>query len=191
MTTNNPPTTNTPQPARIILDFWFSDTTKPFWFAKSDDFDRQLTYKFSALLQQASQVELGDWRVTAHGRLAEIIVLDQFSRNIYRDTPQAFAQDGMALVLSQELVKQADFAEMNEVERNFALMPFMHSESVKIHEQAVGLFEQFASKNTLDFELKHKAIIDRFGRYPHRNAILGRESTDEEIEFLKQPNSGF
>lgn len=177
--------------AQKVLDFWFDDENKSFWFAKNDKFDQTLTNKFLATLEQAKHGELADWRVTIQGRLAEIIVLDQFSRNIYRDTPNAFAQDGMALVLSQEIVKQADFERLSQNERNFALMPFMHSESATIHEQALPLFEQYASQNTLDFEIKHKAIIDKFGRYPHRNAILGRESSNEEIEFLKQPNSSF
>lgn len=174
-----------------VLDFWFDDRTKPFWFANSDEFDNTLKAQFSAVLEQANRGELANWRATIKGRLAEIIVLDQFSRNIYRDTPQAFAQDGMALVLSQEIVKQVGFADLNQDERNFALMPMMHSESIKIHEIALPLFEKYASQDTLDFEIKHKAIIDEFGRYPHRNAILGRPSNDEEIEFLKLSNSSF
>ena len=97
----------------------------------------------------------------------------------------------MAVALAQELVKQTDFAQLSISERNFALMPFMHSESKVIHKKAVPLFEKYADKNTLDFELKHKVIIDRFGRYPHRNTILGRMSSDEELAFLNEPNSSF
>lgn len=177
--------------AKTVLEFWFDSKTQPFWFAKSDDFDNTLREKFLSTLAQAKQGEMAHWRATLQGRLAEIIVLDQFSRNIYRGTSEAFAQDGMALVLAQELVKQTDFTQLSQDERNFALMPFMHAESAIIHQQALPLFEQYASQHTLDFEIKHKAIIDQFGRYPHRNAILGRASTAEESEFLKQPNSSF
>ena len=97
----------------------------------------------------------------------------------------------MALVLAQEALKQADFAALTELERNFLLLPYMHSESAKIHEIAVPLLKQYTSANTYDFELKHKVIIDRFGRYPHRNAVLGRTSSAEEIAFLQEPNSSF
>lgn len=118
-------------------------------------------------------------------------MLDQFSRNLNRNSPQAFAQDGMALILAQEILKQPDFGTFTETERQFALLPFMHSESADIHRQAVSLFERFTGPEVLEFELKHKAVIDRFGRYPHRNAVLGRESTQAELEFLKQPGSVF
>ena len=177
--------------AKKVLDFWLQQNTKPFWFAKDEDFDKTVTAKFLATLEQAKRGELGDWRASTKGRLAEIIVLDQFSRNIFRDSPQAFAQDGMALVLAQEIVKQPDFDKLNQDERNFALMPFMHAESANIHQQALPLFKKYASDDTLAFEYKHQAIIERFGRYPHRNAILGRQSSNEEIAFLQQPNSSF
>jgi uncharacterized protein (DUF924 family) len=118
-------------------------------------------------------------------------VLDQFSRNIHRDTAQAFAQDGMALVLAQEAVAAGAHTTLPKDQVGFLLMPYMHSESRRIHAIAEQLFAQHASANNHKFELKHKAIIDRFGRYPHRNAILGRASTPEEVEFLKQPGSGF
>lgn len=176
---------------QCVLDFWFSEETKPFWFAKSEEFDRKIREQFYALWQQAAQSELSHWRETVHGRLAEIIVLDQFSRNLYRDSPLAFAQDNMAIALAQEAVKQAEFKNMTVRERHFMLMPLMHSESKVIHEQAVPLFEQFGPEESVDFELKHKVIIDRFGRYPHRNTVLGRESSAEEIEFLTQPGSSF
>lgn len=177
--------------AKAVLDFWFDNANQPYWFEQNATFDQILIDKFLTTLEKAKQGELADWRATTQGRVAEIIVLDQFSRNIYRDTPDAFAQDGMALVLSRESLQQADFADLPQAQRKFALMPFMHSESAKIHTQAVDLFEKFADKETLEFEKKHKAIIDEFGRYPHRNDVLGRKSTDKEIEFLKQPNSSF
>jgi uncharacterized protein (DUF924 family) len=123
--------------------------------------------------------------------LAEIIVLDQFSRNVYRDTPAAFAQDSLALALSQEAVQSGALNALTETERTFLLMPYMHSESRAIHVQAERLFKVHAPATNYDFELKHKLIIDRFGRYPHRNAILGRASTPEELVFLEQPGSSF
>ena len=120
-----------------------------------------------------------------------MIVLDQFSRNLFRDSPRAFAQDGMALVLAQEAVRFGADAALSAQERVFLYMPYMHSESVTVHEAAVQLFTRNGIQNNLDFELKHKAIIDRFGRFPHRNAVLGRASTAEEIVFLQQPGSAF
>lgn len=174
-----------------VLDFWFSEETKPFWFAKSDEFDAKIRSQFFDVWQQACQSELNHWRDNVHGRLAEIIVLDQFSRNLNRNSPLAFSQDNMAIALAQEAVQQPEFVTMTVRERHFMLMPLMHSESKVIHAQAVPLFEQFGPEESVDFELKHKVIIDRFGRYPHRNEVLGRESSPEEIAFLKEPNSSF
>jgi uncharacterized protein (DUF924 family) len=128
---------------------------------------------------------------TPEGRLAEIIVLDQFSRNVWRDTPRAFAQDALALALAQELVASGQDRSLPVAQRSFAYMPYMHSESALIHEQAVALFSQPGMADTLRFELQHKAIVDRFGRYPHRNAILGRSSTAKELAFLSGPGSSF
>ena len=174
-----------------VLDFWFKEITPKQWWVKDDDFDLLISQRFTTLLQQAAAGELYAWRSTAQGRLAEIIVLDQFSRNIYRDTPAAFAQDAMALALAQEAVKAGVLLELNADERNFLLMPYMHSESAVIHVQAELLFKQFSPAANYEFELKHKVIIDRFGRYPHRNSILARPSTAEEVAFLRQPGSGF
>ena len=137
------------------------------------------------------QCELWTWRETAEGRLAEIIVLDQFSRNLFRDHPASFAQDPLALSLAQEAVRLGLDQQLAPDQRCFMYMPFMHSESKIIHAQALQLFEALGNPMNLDFELKHKTIIDRFGRYPHRNQILERESTPEEVEFLTQPNSSF
>jgi uncharacterized protein (DUF924 family) len=174
-----------------ILKFWFDEIDRSLWFKKDADFDQLLAERFSALLARASHGELSAWRDTPHGRLAEIIVLDQFSRNLFRDSPKAFAQDGMALVLAQEAVRCGADAVLSAQERVFLYMPYMHSESLAIHEIAVRLFTDNGIQNNLDYELKHKAIIERFGRYPHRNAVLGRVSTAEELEFLSQPGSSF
>ena len=120
-----------------------------------------------------------------------MIILDQFSRNIYREKPEAFACDPMALALAQVAIAKGLDSELSETHRAFLYMPFMHSESPLIHIEAIKLFESLGDPNKLDFERKHKSIIDRFGRYPHRNEILGRESTPEEIEFLSKPGSSF
>ena len=134
---------------------------------------------------------IGQPRASPEGQLAEILVLDQFSRNMFRDDSRAFAQDVLALVLAQEAVRSGADQSLSPTERAFLYMPYMHSESAAIHVEAVRLFDQPGLKGNLEFEHRHKAIIDRFGRYPHRNAVLGRDSTAEEREFLKQPGSGF
>lgn len=174
-----------------VLDFWFNQLEAKDWFVANQEVDNAIRDQFGDLLKQASQAELFTWRATPEGRLAEIIVLDQFSRNIYRNTPQAFSQDPLALALAQEAIRLETDKSLTTIERSFLYMPFMHSESAAIHEQAVVLFAQPGMENNYDFELKHKLIIDRFGRYPHRNAILSRESTTEEIAFLSQPGSSF
>jgi uncharacterized protein (DUF924 family) len=174
-----------------VLAFWFKEIEPKQWWMVDPSFDETVRQRFFDLLHQASAGELFPWRTTARGRLAEIIVLDQFSRNIHRHTPQAFAQDGMALALSQEAVSDGALSGLDAMERTFLLMPYMHSESQVVHIQAEALFSEFAPADNYEFELRHKDIIDRFGRYPHRNATLGRTSTEEELEFLKQPGSGF
>jgi uncharacterized protein (DUF924 family) len=174
-----------------ILQFWFVDTAPAQWWAADPSFDALIQRRFGALHTQAARAELAAWRADPAGRLAEVLVLDQFSRNIHRSTPQAFAQDGMALVLAQEAVACGADAALPPTQRSFLYMPWMHSESPAIHAQAEALFRALGVQNSLDFELRHKAIIDRFGRYPHRNAVLGRESTAEELDFLKQPGSRF
>jgi uncharacterized protein (DUF924 family) len=174
-----------------VLSFWFKETDPKLWWTADPGFDALIRRRFLALLQQATAGELYEWRMTARGRLAEIIVLDQFSRNVYRGTPQAFSQDPMALTLAQEAVAAGVLRSLEPVERSFLLLPYMHSESRKIHAVAEALYKEFAPAANYDFELKHKAIVDRFGRYPHRNEILGRTSTPEEVEFLEQPGSRF
>ena len=177
-----------PQP---ILHFWFNELTPKQHFVKDAALDETISTRFGDTLAAVAWCELFAWRATAEGRLAEIIVLDQFSRNVYRDTPRAFAQDALALVLAQELVASGRDQSLPLAQRSFAYMPYMHSESALVHTQAVTLFTQLGNQNNLDFELRHKAIIDRFGRYPHRNAILGRTSSAQELAFLSEPGSSF
>ncbi len=177
-----------PQP---ILHFWFTELTPKQHFAKDAALDEAIRTRFGATLEAAARCELFGWRATPEGRLAEVLVLDQFSRNVYRDTPRAFAQDALALALAQELVASGQDRSLPLAQRSFAYMPYMHSESALIHEQVVALFSQPGLEDNLRFEHAHKAIIDRFGRYPHRNAILGRSSTAEELAFLGGPGSSF
>lgn len=174
-----------------LIDFWFNEIDSKLWFVKDVQFDQLIVERFSRLHAQAVACELYPWREQPLGRLAEIIVLDQFSRNMFRDKPEAFANDALALVLAQEAVRLGAGQHLSTAQQAFLYMPFMHSESRLIHQVAVELFSAPGLDRNHEFELKHKAIIDQFGRYPHRNTILGRQSSKQELEFLKQPNSGF
>ena len=153
--------------------------------------DEAIRSRFGATLEAAARCELFAWRATPEGRLTEVLVLDQFSRNVYRDTARAFAQDALALALAQQLVASGQDRSLPLAQRSFAYMPYMHSESALIHAQAALLFSQPGMEDSLRFEQRHQAIIERFGRYPHRNAILGRASTPEELAFLNEPGSAF
>lgn len=174
-----------------VLNFWFDEITPEHWWQKDEEFDQQIRRRFLAAHTAATRCELFEWRKHPSGRLAEIIVLDQFSRNIFRDSPAAFASDAQALTLAQEAVAASADKSLTAVERSFLYLPYMHSESLAIHELAVNLYRENGIAENLDYEIKHKVIIEKFGRYPHRNNILGRQSTSEEREFLKQPDSGF
>ena len=177
--------------SRDILHFWFEELTHRQHFAKDAALDKMIHTRFGDTLEAAARCELFAWRATPGGALAEIIVLDQFSRNIYRDFRQSFAQDGMALALAQLLVASGQDQQLNTAQRHFAYMPYMHSESALIHAQAVQLFALPGLEDAMHSEQRHQGIIARFDRYPHRNAILGRISTAEEIAFLNQPGSSF
>lgn len=176
---------------RQIIDFWFTELPAGTWTRKIPELDEQMRQRFSTVHRQAEQGECWCWRETDSGRLAEIIVLDQFSRNMWRDTPRAFASDGMALVLAQEAIARGVDQRLSLNQRLFLYMPFMHSESLLIHERAMELFSAPGLEENLEFERRHQDILLRFGRYPHRNEILGRASTEEEILFLTQPGSSF
>ncbi len=174
-----------------VLNFWFTELEPAQWWQKDEALDSLIRSRFSSLHQQAKAGELFSWRTAASSSLAEIIILDQFSRNIFRGEAASFACDPLALSLAQTaIVKGYDLA-LPSTERSFLYLPLMHSESAVIHQEAVKLYEALGNPKNLAFEHKHKEIIDQFGRFPHRNTILGRESSPEEIAFLKQPNSGF
>ena len=174
-----------------ILHFWFNEIEPQQQFENDPEFDQLIRDRFLATHKKVSAGETKDWRSTPGGRLAEIIVLDQFSRNMFRNTSEAFASDTMALTLAKEAVARADDVRWPAPQRSFFYMPFMHSENKVDHEIALKLFSQPSLENGLKFEIAHKIIIDRFGRYPHRNKALGRESNAAEIEFLKGKLSSF
>ncbi len=174
-----------------VLHFWFTETEPARWWTADPAFDAAIAARFGALQRAAHLGELWTWRADARGRLAEVIVLDQFPRNLFRGTAQAFASDAMALALAQEAVAGGHDAALPPQQRAFLYMPYMHSESALVHVEAERLFAALAHGNHHDFELRHKAIVDRFGRYPHRNEALGRASTAEELAFLREPGSRF
>lgn len=190
-----------------VLQFWFgTDTKNPLqnqstWWKKDSKFDKKIKLRFGATLTQAVNGELDHWLDTPEGTLAFIIVLDQFSRNIYRNTPKAFAQDSLALTTARDAIKQGFDKKLSITERIFFYMPLQHAEDLRTQDASIILFKQLADDadgsikeaigGNLSYAHAHRDIIVKFGRYPHRNKILGRESTKEEIEFLKQPNSSF
>lgn len=174
-----------------ILNFWFKELTPKDHFSKNDELDKEIQTRFLEIHKKIIAGETYSWRDTIEGRLAEIIVLDQFSRNIYREKKDSFAYDSLALILAQEAIKQSDLNQLSIQEKAFLYMPYMHSESDLIHEQAQKLFSEPGLEMYLDFENRHHDIIKKFGRYPHRNEILNRKSTPEEIIFLDGPNSSF
>lgn len=177
--------------AQSVHNFWFKELVPEQWFIQSRHLDQTLTERFGAVHKVAARGQLTHWRETIQGRLSEILVLDQFSRHMFRDSAKAFAQDALALELAKAAVVTGQDRNLTIPERAFLYMPFMHSEDLKDHEQAVELFGQPGLETQLAFELRHKKIIQKFGRYPHRNNFLGRASTPEEVEFLKQPGSSF
>ncbi len=187
-----------------VLDFWFlpaghPDSGKPRaeWFRKDDAFDGAIRARFGALIEQALAGGLRDW--DAHGPtgvLARILVLDQFTRNAYRGTPASFAGDALALIAAQKLADGGELAALSPLYRWFAYMPFEHAEDARMQECAVALFEALAQQDSayndaLDYARRHRDVIARFGRFPHRNPILGRTSTPEELAYLALPGSGF
>ncbi len=177
--------------AEDILNFWFVETKPAQWWRRDAAFDALIERRFADLHRRAVACELSAWRTSPDGRLAEIIAIDQFARNLFREDARAFAHDPLALALAQEAVAASADAALQPQRKAFLYLPYMHSESLAIHDQAMRLYDQPGLENNLEFEIRHRDIIQRFGRYPHRNAVLGRESTPEEVEFLKQPGSSF
>jgi uncharacterized protein (DUF924 family) len=189
--------------AQAVLDFWFLAPDNPGhgqsraeWFRKDDAFDAQIRERFGALIDTAIDGGLRDWAATPRGALALILLLDQFTRNVYRDTPRAFAGDPQALALAVALVQNGQDQQLEPTLRAFVYMPFEHAEDLAMQARAVELFQLLAQsregyESMLDYAQRHQEVIARFGRFPHRNAILGRDSTPEELAFLQQPGSRF
>jgi uncharacterized protein (DUF924 family) len=190
--------------AQDVLDFWFgapgsADYLKPraVWFRKDARFDDEIRARFGELIAQAVAGGLREWDAEGpQGLLARIIVLDQFTRNARRGTPGAFEGDTLALAGARTLVETGADRELAPVQRQFAWMPFEHAEDPRCQEQSVTLFTALAQEHpgfaeVLDYAHRHRGVIARFGRFPHRNAILGRASTLDEVEYLRQPGSGF
>lgn len=189
--------------ARAVLDFWFgapgsATDGKPRaeWFRKSDAFDRTIERAFAPLIEAALGGALRDWDGQPASALARILLLDQFTRNVFRDTPRAFAGDALALAAAQALVASGGDLGLSPWQRSFVYLPFEHAEDLAMQDESMRLFTRLDGEAqgfaaTLDYARRHRAIIERFGRFPHRNAILGRESTPEELAFLQQPGSSF
>jgi uncharacterized protein (DUF924 family) len=169
-----------------VLHFWFEEAGPGRWFKRSDEFDNVCRQQFLTTWQAAARGDCASWRTTPGGRCAEIIVLDQLSRNLFRGRAEAFAQDPLALSLAQEAVAVGDDRLMTADQRYFCYMPFMHSESLQAHDRAIHLFTSLGNKEALRYEKAHREVIERFGRYPARNAVLGRESTPAELAYLEK-----
>jgi uncharacterized protein (DUF924 family) len=175
----------TTKSADDVHRFWFTEHGPADWFAANPEFDAAIAEQFSATHEEVSRGEGWTWRATPLGRVAEVVVLDQFSRQLHRGSARAFAQDAMALTLAQEAVALAiDKLLTHPPQRMFLYMPYMHSESLAVHEEAVRLFTALGDEGTLKFELAHVDVLKRFGRFPRRNAAFGRVSTPEEIEYM-------
>ncbi|MDJ0592104.1 MAG: DUF924 family protein [Pleurocapsa sp. MO_226.B13] len=174
-----------------VLNFWFSQDVRPLWFKKSSEFDRQIEANFLDTYRQAAAGELDYWRNNARDILALIIVLDQFPRNMFRNSPQAFATDRQAVELTKYALNNNYQLNLTTEQKAFLYMPLMHSENQANQDLCVALFTKLGKEDNLKFAIRHQEIIDRFGRFPHRNQILDREITPEEREFLNQPGSSF
>lgn len=172
--------------AAEIIAFWFIDHGPDDWFGGKPAFDAALAQQFAETHFHVARGEAYTWRGTAEGRLAEIIVLDQFSRQLHRGSPLAFAQDSMALALAQEAVAQGADQQLDPVRRPFFYLPYMHSESLVIHDEAMRLYTALGAADQLDFETRHRAAIARFGRFPFRNRVLGRQSSPQELAYMAE-----
>ena len=180
-----------PQSSACVIAFWFEECKPEQWYMKDQAFDEVIRDRFEVTVTAALASRLDGWADDAEGCLALILLLDQFTRNIHRDSPRAFSGDDMALALSLRCVDRDYLAHEDAAYRQFMLMPMMHSENLEIQDRSLPLFEKLTNPLTHEYAVKHRDIIARFGRFPHRNAILGRPSSAEETEFLKQPGSSF
>jgi uncharacterized protein (DUF924 family)/predicted GNAT family acetyltransferase len=192
-----------PSPVQQVLNFWFgplgSDSdgqARAAWFKKDEAFDADIRQRFGALLEQALAGGLQSWDRSALGTLAHVLLLDQFTRNAFRGQPQAFAGDAQALRSALALIDRGQDAKLSTLQRWFIYLPLEHAEDLALQQRCVALFEALAGADpslagALDYAHRHLAVIERFGRFPHRNAILGRPSSEAELDYLAQPGSGF
>ena len=176
---------------RAVLGFWFEETAPELWFRKDEAFDARIRARFGAACEDALGGGLKAWEETPDGLLALIILLDQFPRNLFRGQARAFTGDARAVALTLAAVERGWDEGLDTTRRQFLYMPLMHSEDGAIQARSIERFASLGDAQTLDFAERHKRIIDRFGRYPHRNAALGRASTAEELAFLREPGSSF
>lgn len=186
----NPSETVMHTPA-AVLTFWFVTHNEADWFGTRPEFDAELARYFTATHAWVAADNATAWRTSPDGRLAEIIVLDQFSRQLFRKRPEAFATDPLALRLARELVATGGDLTLEPRRRMFAYLPYMHSEDLAVHEEAAPLFAAYGSEQFSDFERRHVETLRRFGRYPYRNEALGRPSTPEELDYIKSGNGMF
>ncbi len=188
--------------ANEILDFWFGKPdeadygkSRKIWFIKNPEFDKEVRSRFLNDYQQAATGQLDNWKTSSQSCLALIILLDQFSRNMFRGQPQAFATDPQALTYAKYAIERGFDQELLPIQRWFVYLPFEHSENLADQHESVELFSTLQHYpdcvSGVDYALRHLKVIERFGRFPHRNIILGRETTPEEAEFLKRPGSSF
>ncbi len=169
-----------------VLNFWFVEHGPEDWFAGKAEFDTKIAEAFSQTHAHVAKGEAWEWRAKPSGRLAEIIVLDQFSRQLFRNSPVAFEQDKMALVLAQEMVGQGLDMKFEQPKRGFIYLPFMHAELAAIQSASVRLYEALGDEDQLKYAIAHRETVDRFGRFPFRNAPLGRQSTKEELAYMEE-----
>ncbi len=174
-----------------VIAFWFNEISPEAWFKKDRGFDEMLSARASLLVRRALNGQLDNWSKSTEGTVGLVIVLDQFTRNIFRGTPHAFSGDEMALVISLKAIDCDWFANLSSVFKHFLLMPLMHSEDIIVQNRSLPLFKSHTNERTYNYAIKHREIIARFGRFPHRNLILGRPSTEEEMIFLERPSSSF
>lgn len=172
-----------------VLSFWFEELEPEQHFKKDKQLDAEISRRFLPLHQRACADQLKPWRSSAGGRLAEIIILDQFSRNLYRDDPRAWAQDGQALALAMEMVASKQDLALVVSRRVFAYMPYMHSEDLKVQQESVQLFTGLGLDSNLKFARAHRDVIQQFGRFPYRNDLLGRDSSAAEIDYIEKHGS--
>lgn len=178
------------QPEEVI-DYWFETLSPDDWYGPPPEVDAEIARRFGDLYERLSEDVPDAWLRNPQGRLAAILVLDQFPRNIYRGSPRAFATDEKALALSKDAIAAGADKALPPEQRAFLYMPFQHTETLADQRRSLELFEALGNPENLDFAVRHYEIIERFGRFPHRNAVLGRVSTPEELAFLEQPGSSF